>query len=255
MFTRLLRTCTSKVCEHCHQKHASSHDDYHVDLTSHPLSIGRTLVTEQYRCGKKIGELGRINAYEFDNQQTYTVDPPVKILPGDALLTTCEYDTTQVDFDVLGGEATDDEMCFNFISLYPKPGTETAPTLLSYCATFENGFRNQDGNLFPGKVAIGDLDRSTVTQDFTSDVATSMGACCAADNCDDVYVAVENEACGIDADCSSELVCRGGLCEFTAESTLSGTAEVSGGFATTRCSLVSVAVATGTSLALSWWRF
>ena len=222
-------------------------------LTSYPLSTGRTLVTEQYRCGKKIGELGRINAYEFDNQQTYTVDPPVKVLPGDAFLTTCEFDTTQDDFDVLGGEETDDEMCLNFIKIYPKPGTEKFPGLLSYCSTFENGFRTQDGSLIPGKAAIGDFDRATVTQEFTSDVAISMGACCAADNCDDVYVALENEACGTDTDCSSGLVCSGGLCELTAESTLSGNAEVSGGFASTRCSLVVIAVAA--SLALSWWHF
>jgi dopamine beta-monooxygenase len=104
---------------------------YAYAFTPHMHLYGRSLVTEHYRCGQKIGEIGRISAYEFDNQQTYSLNPPVKILPGDALVTTCAFNTSMVDVDIEGGEESTDEMCLNFISVYPHPGTEDIPSLMS----------------------------------------------------------------------------------------------------------------------------
>lgn len=40
-------------------------------------------------------------------------------IKGDALLTTCYYDTTLEDRVVLGGFTADDEMCVNYVQYYP----------------------------------------------------------------------------------------------------------------------------------------
>ncbi len=77
---------------------------------------GKKLVTEHYRCGVKIGELGRIDNYEFNNQQSYYFEKPIKVLPGDSLVTKCTYDTTGALNDVVGGESTADEMCDNYLT-------------------------------------------------------------------------------------------------------------------------------------------
>ena len=44
-----------------------------------------------------------------------------KILPGDRLITHCVYNTESRTKDTRFGEGTDDEMCFNFMLVYPRP--------------------------------------------------------------------------------------------------------------------------------------
>lgn len=185
---------------------------YAYAFTPHMHFYGRSLVTEHYRCGEKIGEIGRISAYEFDNQQTYSLNPPVKILPGDALVTTCNFNTSLADFDVEGGEETTNEMCLNFISVYPHPGTEAIPTLMTACLAFEEGVKLND-EVIDLRMAIGDGDQLTRTRDFESDPELNFAACCEIGNCEELYLAEENQACATDSDCVDNLMCRGGLCE------------------------------------------
>jgi hypothetical protein len=59
-----------------------------------------------------------IQHWDFENQQFYRHDPPVVFDPGDAVRTTCTYDNPTTDA-VKFGEKTEDEMCFNFVMLYP----------------------------------------------------------------------------------------------------------------------------------------
>lgn len=185
---------------------------YAYAFNPHMHLYGRSAVTEHYRCGQKIGEIGRIGAYEFDNQQTYTLDPPVKILPGDSFVTTCVYDTSAVDFEVRGGEETKDEMCLNFLSLYPRPGTETDPSLLGGCFSFENGLV-RDGREITQRMAFG--GPGITTQSFESDPLANIGACCAVNNCEELYQSLEGEACAVNTDCMDDLICAGGMCEMT----------------------------------------
>jgi hypothetical protein len=65
--------------------------------------------------------------YSYNDQQDYPSDK--LIYPGDALTTTCtfENDTTST---VNYGETTQDEMCFNFMMVYP-PGSIS--TLDNFC--------------------------------------------------------------------------------------------------------------------------
>jgi dopamine beta-monooxygenase len=87
------------------------HPIYAYAFAPHMHLFGRSLYTEHYRCGVKIGEIGRATSYEFDNQQSYALRAPVKILPGDALITTCEYNTSSSEVALIGGEETTAEMC------------------------------------------------------------------------------------------------------------------------------------------------
>ena len=68
----------------------------------------------------------REDNYTFNNQKHVYLNPPIKISRGDALKTYCEYDTSNSDKSVRGGEASTDEMCYSFINFYPR---ERGPSL------------------------------------------------------------------------------------------------------------------------------
>jgi Copper type II ascorbate-dependent monooxygenase, C-terminal domain len=75
--------------------------------------LGRAFTTEILRGGSEadIDMLTDVPVYDFQSQTFYVNDPPVQILPGDALRTTCTYDNP-TDQPV-------EEMCLNFIMAYP----------------------------------------------------------------------------------------------------------------------------------------
>ncbi|MBM4364389.1 MAG: hypothetical protein FJ104_17055, partial [Deltaproteobacteria bacterium] len=54
--------------------------------------------------------------FDFNNQIQY--DTPTILNPGDSILTTCYFDNTSPNF-ITFGEATTQEMCFNFTVAYP----------------------------------------------------------------------------------------------------------------------------------------
>lgn len=61
-----------------------------------------------------------INNYSFDNQKIYTLDKYLTLPPGFRADTTCTYDTSDSKIAITGGENTSDEMCYNFITYYPR---------------------------------------------------------------------------------------------------------------------------------------
>jgi len=69
----------------------------------------------------------------FFDQSFKPYTPCVEILPGDELITTCDYNNT-FPFDVVGGEATNQEMCTTFMQYYPRlPGTSN-----NFCGTIDS---------------------------------------------------------------------------------------------------------------------
>jgi hypothetical protein len=86
----------------------------------HMHQLGRKLATEILRGGDEadIDMLVDVPAFNFENQVSYVHDPEMTIMPGDALRTTCTYDNPSAQ-NVFFGEATEDEMCFNFVMVYP----------------------------------------------------------------------------------------------------------------------------------------
>jgi hypothetical protein len=86
----------------------------------HMHQLGRALSTVVMR-GSDTGPeevLVDVPAFNFENQTFYPQEPAMTIMPGDALRTTCTFDNTSGG-PVYFGEATEDEMCFNFVMVYP----------------------------------------------------------------------------------------------------------------------------------------
>jgi hypothetical protein len=86
----------------------------------HMHELGRSIRTEIFRGADNgpMETLINVDPWVFDNQTFYAFDPPVVFNPGDSVRTTCTYDNP-TNAEVKFGEATEDEMCFDFVMLYP----------------------------------------------------------------------------------------------------------------------------------------
>ena len=82
----------------------------------------KKIKAEQFRDGKLIFTFGSAAASGFAgffDQSFHPHTPCVQILPGDELITTCDY-TNPWDVMVTGGEATNQEMCTTFMQYFPR---------------------------------------------------------------------------------------------------------------------------------------
>ncbi len=97
----------------------------------HMHLLGRQIWTDHLRDGAKVGVLGEDLAFDFNLQKTILEDATIQ--PGDRLETHCVYDSTSCQIGSFQtnacmetttfGEATTDEMCFNFLFYWPAlPG-------------------------------------------------------------------------------------------------------------------------------------
>jgi len=86
----------------------------------HMHNLGTSIRTDILRGGDPAASetLVDVPRWDFNNQTLYWNDPAVTLNPGDALRTRCVYDNPG-DTTVPYGEATEDEMCFNFLMAYP----------------------------------------------------------------------------------------------------------------------------------------
>jgi len=86
----------------------------------HMHNYGTSTYTQLIRNQQEIPNLGYQPYYDFNHQKYSYARKGQKILRGDRLFHHCVYDTTSRTNPIIGGEGTDDEMCFNFIQYYPK---------------------------------------------------------------------------------------------------------------------------------------
>lgn len=184
----------------------------------HMHLYGKSLVTEHYRCGHKIGEIGRIDDFEFDNQQAYYFQKPIKILPGDALVTMCSYDTADASGPIVGGEETTDEMCDNYLTYYPYAGTWRQPNLFSACSSFDQG-QNPAWAGYDDLTPFTTLDvgGDTLIWNYESDPSANLPDCCSANDggetCEALFRSRLGEPCANDSDCRGRRAqCVGGIC-------------------------------------------
>jgi len=82
----------------------------------HAHSLTKSIWVEHLRGGRKIGEYGRIDAYEALTQhQSYFLLPEEDrqrpILPGDSVRVNCVMDTSKAEHAILYGVSHDTEMC------------------------------------------------------------------------------------------------------------------------------------------------
>lgn len=100
-----------------------------VASTAHAHKTGRRVWSELFRLSgdnatvERIAELGRNDAYDFESQQAVPLNN-IQLRDGDLISTTCVYDSTARNSGTVGGHGTDDEMCLNWLTVYPSFNTE-----------------------------------------------------------------------------------------------------------------------------------
>ena len=91
-----------------------------VGTSPHMHLLGSGFKTTHARGAMDMGDLVNLapGTWNFNDQRHYALTPRRDILPGDVLTTTCTYDNP-TSAAVTFGEKTHDEMCFDFITVYP----------------------------------------------------------------------------------------------------------------------------------------
>lgn len=93
---------------------------YIVNAANHMHYMGREMKIELFRNGKLVLELTNEEQYSYDTPTKSIFDPPVQMLPGDELKTTCVFSSLSSKRWVYFGDGTQDEMCIGFLQLYPS---------------------------------------------------------------------------------------------------------------------------------------
>ncbi|KAL0275472.1 UNVERIFIED_CONTAM: hypothetical protein PYX00_003309 [Menopon gallinae] len=98
----------------------------------HTHLLGVRAYTKHMRKGIELRELSRDNHYSTHFQEIRRLKRDVRILPGDALIVTCTYRTSDKQNITFGGFAIADEMCVSYIHYYPKSDLEVCKSSVSY---------------------------------------------------------------------------------------------------------------------------
>lgn len=91
-----------------------------VSVVLHSHLAGRRLSLKHIRQGKELPKIVQDNHFDFDYQQSHTLEKEVKVLRGDELVAECVYGTLDRTKPTLGGYAASQEMCLAFVVYYPK---------------------------------------------------------------------------------------------------------------------------------------
>lgn len=85
----------------------------------HAHLAGRKISLRQFRNGIELPPILTDSYYDFNFQDFEVLAQERELWPGDVIMTTCEYDTTDRNFTTIFGESTKNEMCVSFLSYYP----------------------------------------------------------------------------------------------------------------------------------------
>ncbi|XP_012270132.1 MOXD1 homolog 1 [Orussus abietinus] len=91
-----------------------------VSVVLHSHLAGKRLGLKHIRQGKELPRIVQDNHFDFNYQQSHTLEKEVKILPGDELVAECVYGTLDRSRPTLGGYAASQEMCLAFVVHYPR---------------------------------------------------------------------------------------------------------------------------------------
>jgi dopamine beta-monooxygenase len=103
----------------------------------HTHLTGLRAYTKHYRNGVELPELNRDNHYSPHYQEIRKLPRPVTVLPGDALITTCEDQTVDRKEITLGGFSISDEMCVNYVHYYPLVDLEVCKSSVTTDSLYE----------------------------------------------------------------------------------------------------------------------
>ncbi len=98
---------------------ASEMDAVPLRLTVHGVAphmhtLGRTLRVDLLRDGEEMCA-ANVPEYDFNWQQFFMYEEPIRAKPGDGVKITCGYDTSTRDSMTRWGDGTEDEMCLAYL--------------------------------------------------------------------------------------------------------------------------------------------
>lgn len=91
-----------------------------VSVVLHSHLAGKQMSLRHIRRGEELTPIVQDKHFDFDYQQTHTLEHEVKILPGDEIVAECIYDTRGRNKPTFGGYAAYQEMCLAFVVHYPR---------------------------------------------------------------------------------------------------------------------------------------
>ncbi|CAL1525882.1 unnamed protein product [Lymnaea stagnalis] len=86
---------------------------------NHMHYLGRGGRVELYRNGSKVTDLTYDEVYSYDSPVSHIHDPPIQVLPGDEIRSTCVFNSMSSKRYIYFGESTQEEMCVMFLTVYP----------------------------------------------------------------------------------------------------------------------------------------
>uniref|UniRef100_A0A182YRD3 DOMON domain-containing protein n=1 Tax=Anopheles stephensi TaxID=30069 RepID=A0A182YRD3_ANOST len=92
---------------------------------------GVRVLTRHFRGAEELPEINRDDFFSHHYQEIRQLRYKPQVLPGDALVTTCYYDTRGYSIATLGGFSISDEMCVNYIHYYPATELEVCKSSIS----------------------------------------------------------------------------------------------------------------------------
>ncbi|GAU95204.1 hypothetical protein RvY_06862 [Ramazzottius varieornatus] len=101
-----------------------------IKVFLHTHTIGQRIYLRHIRGGKELPPLAKDETYDFDYQESQTINPPKVILPGDELIQHCHYNSMSRRNVTFGGWGTPEEMCMSFVTYYP------ANPVIDLCSSF-----------------------------------------------------------------------------------------------------------------------
>ncbi len=98
----------------------------------HMHRLGRAITSNVYRGGLNgpLETIVDVAPFDYDRQRTHIIEPAIDLEPGDVIETTCRYDNPGSE-QVSYGISVDDEMCFNYLTVYPLEAFE--PDEVRFC--------------------------------------------------------------------------------------------------------------------------
>ncbi|XP_076456030.1 tyramine beta-hydroxylase-like [Babylonia areolata] len=105
---------------------------YVIQAANHMHYLGKSQKVEVFRNNELYATLSNDPVYSYDAPVSHKHNPPVQILPGDEIRTTCEFSSQYKTTTTYYGEATSDEMCFAFLTFYPREAINSTRNCVGY---------------------------------------------------------------------------------------------------------------------------
>ena len=140
----------------------------------HSHLAGRSITLEHSRDGEMLPAMAYDVHYDFNLQDVNPISPAVKLMPGDELKLTCNYDTSDRSFITYGGLGTYDEMCLSYLYHYPR--TELSACLSGHVSAgvhFGTSINTEGTRIFNGRF----VEPTTFPSIFTEHLNCDCGLC------------------------------------------------------------------------------